>query len=72
MISARNVAAKVRRVASHRSASLAGRLHIVFASLALGTWFLVDGPIWAGVFWLAFAMYNTPRLARMRGSLFSL
>ena len=52
-------------------------LHVVAMCLAVGTWYVAFDDagfarLTTGLILLALAMYNTPRLARMRGSLFSL
>lgn len=52
-------------------------MHVVGMCLAVGTWYVAFGDagfarLATGLILLAIAMYHTPRLARMRGSLFSL
>ena len=72
-----NVLAMWRKIASHPYGQLAGALHAVGICLAVGIGYVAFGDagfvhLATGLILLAFAMYHTPRLARMRGSLFSL
>lgn len=57
---------------NNRYCRMAMLLHAVIGALGLGVWFLIDGPIWAGAFWLVIAAYYTPQLARERGHIFVL
>ena len=72
MINARGLMAWGRKAMNHRYVHLAAMLHVVLGALGLGAWHVIDGPLWAGVFWLAISTLHTPRLARVRGLLFAL
>lgn len=72
MTNVRGLIAWIRMAMNHRYGHLVAMLHVVLGALALGAWHVIDGPLWAGVFWLAFAALWTPRLARVRGRLFAL
>ena len=68
----RGLVAWIREGANHPCGHLGVLLHIMLGGMALGVWFAIYGPAWAGVFWLALAAYYTPQLARVRGRIFVL
>lgn len=71
LVNARSLLAKVRR-AVRPYGRLALVLHAVTGALAVGAWYIIAGPAWAGVIFLAAAVRFTPQLARERGTLFVL
>lgn len=71
LFNVRQLLAKVRQ-APNPYVRLALVLHAVTGALAVGAWYVIAGPAWAGVIFLAAAVRFTPQLARERGTLFVL
>ena len=72
MINVQSLLAMFRAAASNPYGQLASALQVVGISLAVGAWSAAFGTASLAAVTLCIAAFNTPRLAHMRGSLFSL